>query len=470
MTGTYPRILLAAPKSGSGKTMMTCGLLKAFQLRNIPCCSFKCGPDYIDPMFHKSVLGIDGANLDTYFLKKSQAREHFIRCAGRERLSVIEGVMGYYDGVGGWDTWASTYEVASAVKAPVVLIVDCRKASLSLAALVKGFLEYKEDSRIKGVILNRISPVMAERLKPKLTELSIQYFGYVPECQAAKLDSRHLGLKLPGEVSDLEERLKALAEKLEETVDIDGLLELARKADQITVEKTEEGTAGNPFRNIPIGVARDEAFCFYYQENLRLLEDMGARLISFSPVHDKSLPEGICGLLLGGGYPELYAKQLSDNVSMRQEIQRAAKASMPVLAECGGFMYLHEKLETKEGKTYPMAGVIKGRAFPTDRLKRFGYLEAYAREDEVFLKKGESIRGHEFHYWDSTHNGDAFTAIKPGADKGWECIFTEKHTMAGFPHFYYPSNPVLPKRFMEACKCFLDQWGKYRKDTTGDRE
>ncbi|CUX28183.1 Cobyrinic acid A,C-diamide synthase [Clostridium sp. C105KSO15] len=458
MDNSYPRLMLAAPKSGSGKTMMTCGLLNAFLLRRLSCRSFKCGPDYIDPMFHKYVLGIDGGNLDTYFLDKEKVREQFLDQARGAGISVIEGVMGYYDGVGGDTTQASSYEVACALDAPVVLVLDCKGASLSLAAVVKGFLEYKENSNIKGVILNRTSSVMAERLKPAMEELGVQVYGYLPECEEGALDSRHLGLVLPGEQEGLKDQLNQLAMKLETTIDINGLIKLAQDAIPLPFRKGGfKGLVSQTYQEeVLIGMALDEAFCFYYQENLRLLKEMGAKLIPFSPIHDKKLPPGISGLLLGGGYPELYCPELSENDSMLRDIRQLSERGLPIVAECGGFLYLHELLETKDHKTYPMAGIIKGKAFPTERLLRFGYFEAFPNADTHFLKKGESIRGHEFHYWDSTNNGACMEAKKPGGRKSWGCVHGEGNLLAGFPHFYYPSNPALPKRFVEACKGLRD--------------
>ncbi|GLC77898.1 cobyrinate a,c-diamide synthase [Lacrimispora brassicae] len=463
MNDSRPRLMLAAPKSGSGKTMMTCGLLNAFLLRKLSCRSFKCGPDYIDPMFHKYVLGIDGGNLDTFFLNEEQVREQFSDQAKGAGISVIEGVMGYYDGVGGDTTQASSYEVACVLDTPVVLVLDCKGASLSLAAVVKGFLEYKENSHIKGVILNRTSSIMAERLRPAMEELGVDVYGYLPECEEGSFASRHLGLVLPGELEGLKDQLYKLAMKLEATIDIDGLIKLAQDTKPLPLPKGRSKkrvfqTA--PEKEVLIGIAIDEAFCFYYQENLKLLEEMGAKLIPFSPIHDKSLPPGICGLLLGGGYPELYGRELWENESMIREIRKAWERDLPILAECGGFLYLQEELETKDHKTYPMAGIIHGRAFPTKRLLRFGYIEMFPREDTRFLKKGESIRGHEFHYWDSTSNGACMEAKKPGGNKSWDCVHGERNLLAGFPHFYYPSNPALPERFVEACKIIKERESK----------
>lgn len=463
MIHSINRLMLAAPKSGSGKTTITCGLLSLFQLKNIICRSFKCGPDFIDPMFHQYVLGIEGGNLDTFFLEKEKVSELLIRQSQGSSLSVIEGVMGYYDGMGGNSTWASSYDVANAVSAPVVLILDGKGASLSLVAVVKGFLEFKENSGIAGVILNRTSSVMAERLKPEIEALGVRVYGYLPECEEACLSSRHLGLVLPEEQRDLKEKFEKLAHKLDETIDIEGLLHLAETAPGLQSDFTRQthGTASLVEREkVAVGIARDEAFCFYYQENLKLLEEMGAKLIPFSPLHEEHLPEGICGLILGGGYPELYLKELSHNKVMREEIRLAAASSLPILAECGGFLYLHEEVESKEHISYPMAGVIKGRGFPVGKLVRFGYMEALMKKQTACLNQGEKIRGHEFHYWDSTNNGTYMESGKPGREQSFPCMHGEENILAGFPHFYYPSNPQLPQGFIETCRKWKKTVGK----------
>lgn len=466
-SGHFPRLLLAAPKSGSGKTMMTCGILAALKRRGLACRSFKCGPDYIDPLFHKSVLGIEGGNLDTYFLPACRVREQFAALAAGADISVVEGVMGYYDGVGGDSVWASSYDVACAVDAPVVLILDCRGASLSLTAEVKGFLEYREDSCIRGVILNRISPVMAERLRPKFEELGIAVYGYLPECRAAAVASRHLGLVLPEEQEALGEKMEALAREIEKTVDIDGLIALAEEAKDLRAgaqkqdisEKNgaEEGKSGAretaaSHEPVRIGIARDEAFCFYYQENLKLLKRLGAQLVEFDPIRDEALPEGVRGLIFGGGYPELYAKELSANRFLRKAVRAAAADGMPMLAECGGFLYLHDELETKEGEVYPMAGVIEGRAYPVGKLARFGYIELISAGGTPLLPETESIRGHEFHYWESTNCGRTLLAVKPGGSRSWECNHGTEGFLAGFPHLYYPSNPAVLERWLNLCR------------------
>lgn len=440
-----PRILFAAPCSGSGKTVITCGVLKLLQRKKRSCVSFKCGPDYIDPMFHQYVLGVPGYNLDSFFLPPGQVRELFVQKAAKADIAVVEGAMGYYDGVAGTTVTASAYEIARITDTPVVLVIDAKRSSLSLAAMVKGFLEYKADSHICGVILNRISPVMAERLRPCLEELGIRLYGAVPLCDEAQWESRHLGLTLPGEQVRLREKAEALADRIEPCLDLDGLLELAESAPE-----TEAGKRGHPAQKScvkrirRIAVARDEAFCFYYQENLELLKENGWELIPFSPLHGRCLPgPGISAILLGGGYPEQYAKELSENRDMLEEIRKARRQGIKILAECGGFLYLHDRLEGMDGVSYPMTGLIPAEGFRTGKLSRFGYLT-------LWDKKGNpTLRGHEFHYWDSTRPGKDWKAVKPSDTRSWDCMYVTDEMLAGFPHLYYRSNPEWICRFLE---------------------
>lgn len=449
-----PRILFAAPSSGSGKTAVTCGFLEILQRQKISCVSFKCGPDYIDPMFHQYVLGIPGYNLDSFFLPPKEVGDLFSAKAQRADMAVIEGVMGYYDGVAGVTSQASAYEIARITDTPVVLVVDGKKSSLSLAALVKGFLEYKKDSRICGVILNRTSAAMAERLCPCLEETGIRLYGAVPECEEARWDSRHLGLTLPKEQERLREKIECWADRLEGCLDMDGLLELAESAPPVGKVNTtrenqtrEKGRADHKeIRRI--AVARDEAFCFYYQENLDLLERAGWELVPFSPLHDRHLPcAGISAILLGGGYPEVYAKALSENRAMVEEIWTAKRNGIKFLAECGGFLYLHEWLEGTDGISYPMAGLVKGKGYRTERLSRFGYVTLYDRQGR------RMFRGHEFHYWNTTLSHGDWKAVKPLSPRQWDCMVVTEDMIAGFPHLYYGSNPDWILRFLSRVPC-----------------
>ena len=466
----FPRILLAAPGSGSGKTLLTTGLLTLFQNRGIRCRSFKCGPDYIDPMFHKYILGIDSCNLDSFFLSQEELRALFRKRAADAELSVLEGVMGYYDGIGGNSTSASTYEVATITDTPAILVVNGKGSSLSLAAQIKGFLDYRKDSHICGVILNKTNKMVGERLRPEIEKLGVRYLGAVPVCETMDIKSRHLGLTMPQEQSELRGHLNAFAKQLEEYLDVDGILELAGCSGEKLPEagKTEqsnqtdlnqEETKQDEIRPIDsesepptrrMAVAMDKAFCFYYQENLDFLRQHGWELIPFSPLHDAALPEQVHAILLGGGYPELYAKELSANEPMLASIRNAHAEGIKILAECGGFLYLQEHLEDEMGNCWPMVGLIHADGFRTEKLGRFGYIS-------LTQNGAVRIKGHEFHYWESTAPGSAFRAEKPQSDRGWDCMYRTDSLLAGFPHLYYLSGPDLILSFLS---------GPEREETT----
>ncbi len=450
-----PGILLTAPASGSGKTLITCGILQALVNRGQKIVSFKCGPDYIDPMFHGKVIGTKSRNLDTFFTDADTTRYLYEKNTEGFDLAVVEGVMGYYDGLGGIRTEGSTYDVARTLDLPAILIVNCRGASLSVLATVRGFLEYQKDSHICGVILNQISPMIYGQLRVLIEqELQIRVFGYVPKMANLSLDSRHLGLVLPGEIRALQKKLNDLAEKLEETLDLDGMISEIKTAEYRTAGKSDirkEIRALSFPDKIRIAVAEDDAFCFTYLDNLELLEEMGAKLVPFSPVRDGHLPEAVSGLVLSGGYPELHAKELGSNRSMRASVRKAVADGMPCIAECGGFLYLHRELEGTDGRFYPMAGVLDAKAYRTEKLSRFGYVTLAAEEDQLLGKAGTQIRGHEFHYWDSESCGESFHARKPAGRREWDCVHGTNTLYAGFPHLFYYSNLQVPHAFLRSC-------------------
>lgn len=452
----FPRIMLAAPKSGSGKTVLTCALLQYLSENGKNPCAFKCGPDYIDPMFHKRVIGVPARNLDSYFCEKTQLKRILTEGA-RGEIGIIEGVMGLYDGLGGTREAASSYEVADQTGTPVILVVDAKGMGRTLLPLLAGMRSYDRKNRIRGVILNKVSGMFYPDLKRLIEEeLSLPVLGYVPEQKVMQLESRHLGLVLPHELDDLKQRLHEMAELLGQTVEVERLLEIAEQAALLDGESAGDSTAARPEDGVKsdcrIGVAMDEAFCFYYEENLRLLEKMGAELVPFSPLQDERLPDGLHGLLFGGGYPELCLGQLNDNVPMRQAVKEAVAGGMPTLAECGGFMYLHERVYDEQGIGYPMVGVQPGVCKKQNHLVRFGYVELTATESGSFLEQGDSIRGHEFHYYDSTDNGAFCHAAKPTGNRSWACVHANGHSWWGFPHLYYASNPEFARAFVRACE------------------
>lgn len=467
-------ILIGAPKSGSGKTMIVCGLLALLKRKGWNPCAFKCGPDYIDGLFHSGILGVDSGNVDGFFEEPVHMRQKLARCEA-EHFVVVEGVMGYFDGLGGISVRASSYETAHILNLPAILVVDGRGASLSLAATVKGFLEYvpkkcpggerDERNHIEGVIFNRVSPMIYGRLKELVEEeLHIPVVGYVPELPFLKVESRHLGLVLPDEADGLRERMEQLADCLEESLDLELLAEIAGRghgggdADGGSGKaQVRSGINGQKYR---LGIAMDEAFCFYYKDNLELLESSGAELVYFSPVRDKEIPVHVSGLLFGGGYPEIYAKGLSGNSFMRDSVLKAARAGMPMLGECGGYLYLLESIEGTDGRDYPMAGVFKGKGYKAGRTGRFGYIELSPVETLPYAVPGETVRGHEFHYWDCRCHRDTYKmeARKPMGDRRWPCMRVESNVMAGFPHLYYPSCPGLVRRFADKCRAYGKEW------------
>lgn len=443
------RVMIAAPGSGSGKTVVTCALLQTLKDYGWKVASYKCGPDYIDPMFHEKVIDVSAENLDTFFTGEEKTRALFQNSAGKMDFAVFEGVMGLYDGLGGVSKEGSSYHLAEVTKTPIVLVVDAKGMGRSVIPLIAGFLSYDTKYLIQGIILNRMSKGYYETLKPLIEEkLHIRLIGFLPERGEFCFESRHLGLLLPDEVHGIKEKLQAAAELFSETVSIKDIKEIAESAEELEAnEIPAEGVAAEDSRPV-VAVAKDEAFCFYYADNIRLLEAYGAKIIYFSLLHDKRLPEGCHALLIGGGYPELYAGQLSANKKMREAVKTAVESGMPTVAECGGFMYLHSFLKDKEGLCHEMAGVVPAVCFYTGKLVRFGYIELKEKKKR-FLLNGEGIKGHEFHYFDSDYNGTDVTAVKPTTGKQYACIIETETKWMGFPHLYYLSNSSFAKAFVE---------------------
>lgn len=454
------RILFAAPKSGSGKTTIVCGILEICRRRGYRTASFKCGPDYIDPMFHRKVLGAESGNLDTFLSDEETVKYLLGNKAKNADITVIEGVMGYYDGLGGTSDKGSTYEIAKVTDTPVILVADAKGVSVSLAAMLRGIMEYRQDSHICGVILNRVSEGYYGRLKEVVErECQVKVMGYMPELPEFLIPSRHLGLFAPEEIASFQEWACQVADVLEKTLELGQIFEMAEMAGYCMGTLPEMPAVSGKVR---LAAARDEAFSFYYAENMELLERLGAELVYFSPLHDKALPEKTDGILLTGGYPENFAEELEAASEMRESIRTACQNGMPCLAECGGFLYLQEELEGAGGKSGKMAGVLSGRGFRTEKLCRFGYIELESKEAGVFGGKGRKLKGHEFHYWDCTENGDAFYAKKPAGSTGYSCMVYTKTMATGFPHLYYYSNPMALSEFLTACQSY--QAGRRAKE------
>lgn len=452
MNAPAARLLVGAPASGGGKTTFTCGLLHALKRRGLQPQACKCGPDYIDPMFHSEVIGVPSRNLDLFFSTEDQVRALVAESARAGDIVVVEGAMGYYDGIAVSDQ-ASAWDAARATQTPAVLVVDGRGRARSIAAEVQGFVRYRADSNVAGIVLNRVSEPLYARLKDMLeAETGVRVYGFLPHLPDCSLASRHLGLVTAAEVADLRAKLDRLADVMEDTVDIDGLLQLAGTAP--VLPRAEEPGAAPAEPRVRIALARDEAFCFYYADALRVLCDAGAELVEFSPMRDEALPAGVCGLYLGGGYPELHARELSRNAQMRAVVADAIRSGMPTIAECGGFLYLHAQLEGEDGNVYPQVGIVDAKAYRTQRLGRFGYVTLTARQDGLLAAAGAQLRAHEFHYWESEAPGDAFLAEKPQSNRSWPCCISTPTLHAGFPHLYLPACPDAARRFVEACRAF----------------
>ena len=446
------QFLLAAPRSGSGKTTMTCALLMALKRRGCAPCAFKSGPDYIDPMFHRAVLGVESRNLDLFFSAPETVRTLYAKGAAGHGAAVCEGAMGFYDGLGGVSDRASAWHLADTLGLPVLLVVEPKGQSLTLAAELKGLDSFRTPSHIAGILLNNCTARMHALLAPMLEEeTGLPVLGFLPKLPEAVIGSRHLGLYTAAEVENLQQKLALLADAAEEHIDWPRLLALCEKEPPALPARAE-----TPPARVRIAVAQDEAFCFTYAETLEAFRDAGAEVVFFSPLRDTALPENIGGLYLPGGYPELHARELSENTSLLREIKRKIESGLPTAAECGGFLYLGQSLTDAEGQSWPMAGVLPGKAKDAGRLVRFGYAALSADSDSMLFRAGESFPIHEFHHWDSTANGAALAAKKPVGGAEWRCGSVNEHFYAGFPHLYWAGTP-LPQRFAAAAE-------NYRRD------
>lgn len=446
------QFLLAAPRSGSGKTTMTCALLMALKRRGCAPCAFKSGPDYIDPMFHRAVLGVESRNLDLFFSAPETVRTLYAKGAAGHGAAVCEGAMGFYDGLGGVSDRASAWHLADTLGLPVLLVAEPKGQSLTLAAELNGLKNFRTPSHIAGILLNNCTARMHALLAPMLEkETGLPVLGFLPKLPEAVIGSRHLGLYTAAEVENLQQKLALLADAAEEHIDWPRLLALCEKEPPALPVQPE-----TPPARVRIAVAQDEAFCFTYAETLEAFRDAGAEVVFFSPLRDTALPENIGGLYLPGGYPELHARELSGNTSLLREIKQKIESGLPTAAECGGFLYLGQSLTDAEGQSWPMAGVLPGEAKDAGRLVRFGYATLSADSDSLLFRAGESFPIHEFHHWDSTANGMALAAKKPVGGAEWRCGFVNEHFYAGFPHLYWAGTP-LPQRFAAAAE-------NYRRD------
>lgn len=454
--------ILAATQSGCGKTTFAIGLMAALRRLGHKVQPFKVGPDYIDPMYHRAACGgeVYSRSLDAFMLPEDTLRYLYARRAAAADVAVVEGVMGLYDGLRPDSIEASSAHISQMLDLPVILLVNAKGMALSLAALLHGFQDFARQKtgqplKVAGVLLNNIKNEMSFRYAQEIIEreCGLPVFGWLPNRPEFALSERHLGLYCSGEVADLQQKLDSLAAQIAQSCDLPRLL----AATECAAIKAERPALPAPVPGpLRIGIAQDAAFNFYYQDSLDLLTELGAELVPFSPLHDAHLPPDLAGVLLGGGYPELYLPELAANQSLLADLRGRLLAGLPCYAECGGFIYLGRSM-TMQGESYPLAGVFPFDFAMTDRLQHFGYMEAAIRPGTP-LSYGESaplnMRGHEFHYTQRVNDGAdenaCYQVHKPNKKaRGWQEGWQVQNTLGAYPHFNFWAQPQAAKNFLQ---------------------
>ncbi len=454
-------LIIAGERSGVGKTTVTLALLSSLSRHKRSVQSFKVGPDYIDPMFHASVTGRPCRNLDPVLTSECYVRECFVRHIEGVDYALVEGVMGLFDGASGRDDWASTAHVARLLQLPVLLVLDCSRLSRSVAAIAHGYRSFDPRIQLAGVVLNRVgSDRHLELLKDALEPLHLPVLGVLRRQDTITIPARHLGLVPTAEMSQLNALTDRLAHIGDSCFDWERL-ERELKVGRLKVESLENSlqpsTQSNlqPSTPIRVAVARDRAFSFYYQDNLDILQQLGAELVPWSPLTDTALPADVRGLYFGGGFPEVFAQQLAENTKARDAVRAAILTGMPTYAECGGLMYLCEQITDFEGQSWSMVGVLPTTTLMEKRLT-VGYRQATALQDSPLLSARTSVWGHEFHHSQLTAMPEKplFETQGYGQNKatfeGWRV-----HQLhASYVHLHWGGRPEIPAQFLQRCQQF----------------
>jgi cobyrinic acid a,c-diamide synthase len=450
------RIVIAGTGSGVGKTTLTIGLMSAFKKKGLVVQGFKCGPDYIDPTYHTAVTGRPSRNLDSWMLNHELVKEIAVRGSEGADISIIEGVMGFYDGKNPTSNDGTTAEISVITKSPVVLVVNCASMARSAAAIVKGFQAFNDDVNIVGVIANRVGSEGHYQLVKAAVEKECQIpvVGYLKRDDEVSIPERHLGLVPSIERGELEPFFEKLGDLVLETIDVDKLYELAQ-APELMLKGQQLGK--NKVKNVRMAIARDAAFNFYYQENLELLESYGAELVEFSPLKGELLPEQVDGLYLGGGFPEEFAQELAELDEVKHSIKHAIENGLPTLAECGGFMYLTDAIETTEGNSYPMVGLIPGVVQMHKKLAALGYREITGEEGNRLFQGNLGAKGHEFHYSTFHPTSELPPAYQTKGMHGTKKEgFLTRNLVAGYTHLHFGSCPELVGNWISLCRKYKD--------------
>lgn len=452
-----PRLIIAGTQSGVGKTTIVTGLLGALKERGLTVQSYKVGPDYIDPGYHQLASGKVSHNLDTWLIPSEKVVPIFTKTAAGNDLVIVEGVMGLYDG--GRQGVSSTAAIAKLLKAPVVLVIDAKSMGESAAAIALGYKMYDSEVNLVGVIINRLGSKSHEKMvREALERINIPVLGCLYRNDTLRMPERHLGLT-PVTEHHAEDMITALSKQIGEQIDITQIITLAQNAPALDVALKVTSLPTEVTPQVRIGVAQDEAFSFYYPESLDILKTLGAEIIPFSPLEDSKLPE-VDGLLFGGGFPEMFGRELANNHSMREAIRQACTQGMPVYAECGGFMYLTQKLIDFDGSAHEMVGIIPTSCSMQNKLQTVGYVEAKALRDNVLCKAGQSIRGHEFHFSLMNHDENTehfpwafeFTKARTGAI--YPGGYAQGNVLASYLHMHFAGNEQGAARFITKCLDF----------------
>ena len=454
MRNNFPRLIIAATQSGSGKTTITVGLLAALKARGLNVQAYKVGPDYIDTGWHELAIGKPSHNFDSWLVGADKLKEIFTATSTCADVSIIEGVMGLYDG--GRGGISSTAEIAKLLDTPVILVIDAKSMGTSAAAIALGFREFDKSVKLAGVILNRIgSDSHKQMIIDAFDDLGIKCFGAIRRNDEFTLPERHLGL-VPTTENKAVDALQKICVAVEEQVEIDALINLARNSSSLEIVPAFR----IPHYALRIAVAKDEAFSFYYGESLRELERLGAELVYFSPLNDTALPKNISGLIIGGGFPEMFAARLERNERLRADIRNAADKGLPIFAECGGFMYLMQRLIDFDGKSFEMCGAIDGTAIMTNKLQTVGYVEAELLSDCAIGKAGDKLRAHEFHFSKEldTSGDKIFKCQRMRTGKEYCAGVAKKNLVASYLHIHFAGCPNAAQAFVDACKNFMEEF------------
>ncbi len=449
-----PRIIIAGTQSGVGKTTVSIGLMGALKDAGYKVQPFKVGPDYIDPSYHSIITGRLSENLDSWMTPQDQIIEVFNRSAIDADFAVIEGVMGLYDGVSGIDETGSTAHIAKILNCPVILVIDAHNMVRASAAITLGFQKYDEKVNLKGVILNNVAGrTHALWCKDAIESATgIPVVGWLPVNKEITLPERHLGLIPTAEKQTFDSFFQKIKGFIKTNINLDNVMAIAKSTGETPKIQHPIYPKNNQPQKVAIGIAFDEAFNFYYPSNLSLLEAYGAEIKWFSPIHDKSLPEGLNGLYLGGGFPEIYAKQLEVNDALRNDIRKAAESGMPIFAECAGLMYLTDSIQDFNGNNFCMAGVLHGKTVMTKKTLVI-YSLAKAAIDNLLCPKGTLLKGHEFH-------NSIITGIPDGAKFAFDMEmgvgiknkkdgWMQNKVLASYMHVHFAQKPIIVKTLLE---------------------